>query len=178
MGYRQRLTQAERRELSPGNRPDFWWDAILPIPTSAPPGSPAKVEVMAGRADKDEQLFHPLDASLRESDARIGFIDNDGECRIVEVQSEKSARMNGKAKRRRVPKYPGVRQLSNGRWMAQIADPSMRNGHPSTRGTPQAYLGTFDTEEEAAEAYQEAKERLQDGRPCIYRGLMNDNGVH
>ena len=177
MGYRRRLTQAERQALAPGVRPDFWWTASLPLPTNAPPGSPDKVAIMMARAEADQQLFHPLDAVLQDDQARIGFIDNDGESRIMAVKPEKDARKNGKVKRR-VPRYPGVRQLSNGRWLAQIADPSMRNGHPSTRGTPQAYLGTFDTEEEAAEARQEAKERMQDGRPCIYRGLMNDNGVH
>lgn len=53
-------------------RPGFDWRssagiherAGLPEPTSAPPGSEAKIAVMAARAERNESLWHPLDGPV------------------------------------------------------------------------------------------------------------------
>jgi hypothetical protein len=52
------------RKHGPGRRPnDRAGPGKPPIrATSAPPGSPAKIEVMEGRALRGEALFHPDDA--------------------------------------------------------------------------------------------------------------------
>ena len=59
-----------RRQYAPaGPRGRRGFDAygrrpLPPAPTSAPPGSPAKVLVLAERARRRQQLFHPDDAGL------------------------------------------------------------------------------------------------------------------
>jgi hypothetical protein len=40
------------------------WVALPARPTLAPPGSPAKVNVLAQRARHHEALWHPLDAPM------------------------------------------------------------------------------------------------------------------
>lgn len=69
--------QPEVREQYPapgkGNRgiADRNGEQPLPAePTGHPPGSEKKIEVMAQRASRGEQLHHPLDATFAESRAR------------------------------------------------------------------------------------------------------------
>ena len=44
----------------------------LPAPTSFPPGSPGKVDVMAARVERGEAIWHPLDARHDEEPAAEG----------------------------------------------------------------------------------------------------------
>lgn len=42
---------------------EAFYDTGRPIPTWSPPGSDRKIEVMRKRAERRQDLFHPLDAS-------------------------------------------------------------------------------------------------------------------
>ena len=92
-GPLRRGRKAKRARLSwtavlAGQRPyDFYGPGLPTAPTSALPGTPDKVSVLAARYARREQLFHPADAGMP---AHLGF-QAGGENRGALVDERKSA---------------------------------------------------------------------------------------